>query len=957
MHLFVTTPPPQQIPNSKGKVAGVRVSARESRSLLDEDKANGGVKAYSPLHFAGSRRRRLKFSHWQHNTRLVCLISHVHSSHYIMGNCMAKHQHVPVGDGASTALRTPPTLESKLSSAAFPERGDFTDSTESDTAYPPDSLTEQQRPSMVYALQQESSPLHESSPSSRSSSSTTSHPKPGRALRARLEKSRNLQDALHTKKSQEEPSLYQFSMSADSVETSLQQQFEAAASGGTICAELGLDDDDDKHHIIRTCALSRQGPTLDRTRPPLFVAVGSEDGTVRVTELLEQDASSEKQRLGDSCEAQLEGRVRSLDFSPDGRYLAVGGDDCLCTVWRLYHQQQPRLEVACEFERVDRVYAVQFSPDGRYLAMGGFDGTVAIATTRDIADPSLPQPELVAEIASDGLVFALDWSPDAKYLAFGGSDKTCSIVDVTASWRVSQEMRRPASIQCLKWNPSNSRCLAVGSLDVAIVECTSMSVLQEIAVPQSGRRQTSSRVSAVCWSPNGSYLVVCNSTNKCKVLETKSYAAVQEIARSSKINTVQWGQQGSLAGMPRRYLVVGDDQKVAILKAGIELHSGGSDEVSSSFSNASSYFSSRNDGDWELKENSFRDIVDAPVPKKTPFDNPSAVQVLTASFSRGSKSRPSTYFAYATGDGVVTVKTTTDWQTVAELRFPQPVTCLFFSHGSRYLVFGCEDSKVYVSLTAPKWTLLATTELPSPANTVVFSKDNSFVGAGTMDGSFAVLNSQRSYSISGIIDDNDSPISTADWSSKMVAIGREDGTVQLYDTNAVISGDHVPLAEIRRRGTIRSVAFGLGGRFLAVGTSDGLVGVYSAKGGWVMCHQLRYGSGVASLRWNPNSRFLAIGDDRGSLRLLDTVLWSDVNKATRLFARTAGASSSLSPVSSLSFSQDGKLLALAQSDRGVTVADTSDWKLVFSSRDEETIGIDDESPSVSSFDYMDLSVE
>jgi WD40 repeat protein len=387
----------------------------------------------------------------------------------------------------------------------------------------------------------------------------------------------------------------------------LNEEFEANMSKGMIWAEVERD------NAVLAVALSRQKPTLRRsTPPPLFLAVGTENGSVTVTELLDDSslspllmsrvgvgAAAAASRLGSTVSLTRcrGGRIRSLDFSPNGNFLAVAGDDCTCAILRLdYHSTAnnaadddddypslQQLHVVAEIARVDRIYAVQFSPNGAYLAIGGFDGNVAIVSMEQQQQQQQPHvrggrggggstvlaPVILREIPCDGLVLTLDWSPDGQYLAIGMTNKTCVLVDVTDSWQVVYTIRRPASVQTVQWHPNGGRYLAIGSNDVVIIDRETLTIKHELDVRGGGRDQEASpsgrqqqqqrsvfRVNNVCWSPNGSFLVTNGSDNKCKLLETKAYTTIHEIRRTG-ITSVVWGQQNVIAGIPHRYLVSG----------------------------------------------------------------------------------------------------------------------------------------------------------------------------------------------------------------------------------------------------------------------------------------------------------------------------------------------------------------------------------------------------------------
>jgi len=910
-----------------------------------------------------------------------------------MGNCFAK-QHIAVDDRSTTIGKTASTEHSRKSDTAV-EDGTLTE-TEVDITLPltpastlqslsprqPDLCPPTPPPQIPPRSPQKTSSYSSSSssamvqftmPSSSERVPTTTSRIPkeaarhSRAYQARLEKARHLQMALQRTPSQQSiedssasspsrqdddrsdpygPSV-RYSLSAESHTTQhsqLNDEFEASVSKGMIWAEMECSD-----RVLAVC-LSRRKPSLNLSTPSLYLAVGSEDGKVTVTELLDDSSLTtslslgSSRRLGPCLSIYREGRIRSIDFSPDGMYLAIGGDDCNCAIYQLeYHQTEDTeklcdLELCAEIQRVDRVMAVHFCPFARYLAVGGYDGTVAIISVDQLASAD---PVAVATIPRNGLVLCLDWSPDGQYLAIGGSDRCCALVAVGASWRVFREIRRSASVQAVKWYPNGGRFLAIGSGDVAIVERDTLAVKHEINLRSSARngaspsrRSQQSKVNDLCWSPNGSYLVVSGQENKCSILETKSYAAIHEVRRTENTTCAVWGQQTVIAGIPRRYLVVGgEDRKAVILKAGLEVNAAASsigDDLSSALSTASSYFSNR--GDWVYNEHAFKDIdetiAEAPDDRN---EEQNAATVKALAFSRGSRSRPSAYFALATSDGAVTVRSVLNWKIVTQREYASPIQTLAFSNGSRFLAVGCEDGKLYIVMTAPSWAIMTEQQFNGPISSLAFSRNNERLAVGCLNGILTFLSPRQGWKVVGKIDAIDSPILSVDWTSRNLAIGRQDGTVSIYDSAQVIySSFCVAVADIRRRGPVRAVTFGTSSRFLVVGGDDGMISVYSSKGDWVLCHQITTEASVSCLKWSPSGRYLAYSDKKNPLKVIDTVFWAEVEEANDLNSLSPSNGGESVSMSNIAISQDGKRIAFCGFGGGTHIANSSRWDVVFS---------------------------
>lgn len=142
--------------------------------------------------------------------------------------------------------------------------------------------------------------------------------------------------------------------------------------------------------------------------PEGLLALGYRDGTVTLWDPYAGRAERTLEGLG--------GKVLSLAFSHDGRWLAAGNEDSTLRVWDLSGKLPDRTFVG----RTREVRSVAFSPDGNYLAAGGNAGLV------DIWDVEAGREQLgfrAHKHAVGGVAFA----PDGRSIASSGWDRTVKI--------------------------------------------------------------------------------------------------------------------------------------------------------------------------------------------------------------------------------------------------------------------------------------------------------------------------------------------------------------------------------------------------------------------------------------------------------------------------------------------------------------------------------------------------
>ena len=625
-----------------------------------------------------------------------------------------------------------------------------------------------------------------------------------------------------------------------------------------------------------------------------FLVTSSMDGSARIWSVPSGGMTFEL-RHSENFLTRIKGdaEVLQAEFSPDDRYVATADGNGEARLWDKASGQllagplHPPGRLAAFHQKAKRWGCrVMFSPDGRWLAAGGDSSTNA-------AIWSVPAGERRCAIDAYGsAVSAIQFSPDGTTLAIGSARGVVGVCDAVSG---AQRLRldQGATVLAISFSPDGARLLASGMNGEAHVWSVSSGAL-ELTL----RHERGQGVNSAEFSSDGARILTASDDRTAAVWNATNGQRLCTVRHSDDIIMAKFSPDG------RRVVTASSDYSARVWNAttgGLlaqPLRHAGRVRLADFSPDGSRVVTASYDREarvWNLDEDRTRPVttkISSRAALTQATFSPDESQFATASESgtvvwwrssdgtalrdgvrHSSPLRMVRYspdgrcVAVTSRDGEIRILDCTTHNQLSVFKHEGDVNDVQFSPDGRHLATTARDG------TARVWELATGLEVRRitsrlPMYIARFSRDGTRLLVGGDEEPGRVLNWRTGeeepihifHPGGGMMDGEFSP------DGMLVAIGSGNDTARVWDTRT-----GRPVSEpLQHRRSVRRARFSRDGTMLATASHDGTACLWNPRTGAMIARPLVHTDRVADISWSADGRRIATASWDGTARVWDT---------------------------------------------------------------------------------------
>jgi WD40 repeat protein len=532
------------------------------------------------------------------------------------------------------------------------------------------------------------------------------------------------------------------------------------------------------------------------------------------------------------------GRVSSVAYSPDGKWIVSGSSDKTLKVWdaatgqetlTLHHHYLP-------------VSSLAYSPDGKWIVSGSEDEMLMVS------EAATGQQTLTLE--HRGTVNSVVYSPDGTRIVSGSSKSTLKVWDAKTGMEILTLTGHSDAVTSISYSP-NGKWIVSGSGDNTLK-------VWDAATGQKTLTLTghTSAVTSVAYSPDGKGIVSGSEDNTLKVWDALTgEEALTLTGHTNSVTSVAYSPDG-------RWIVSGSGDntlKMWDAETGedtLTLRGHTDCVVSVAYSP---------DG---------KQIVSGSVDKTVKLWDMAAVQRTlplrshTGLVSSVANSPDGTRIVSGSSDLTLKVwDATTGQETLTLTGHKDVVRGVAYSPDGRRIVSGSEDKTLKVWDAATGHNTLTLTGHTAPVHSVAYSSNGKQILSGSWDNTLKVWDAATGHNTLTLTG-HTAPVYSVAYSpdGKWIVSGSEDKTLKVWDA---ATGQNT-LTLTGHTNWIASVAYSPDGKRIVSGSWDNTLKVWDAKTGETTQTLKGHNDRIFSVAYSPDGKRIVSGSDDKTLKVWDT---------------------------------------------------------------------------------------